>query len=116
MHKARKVVRLLRRHDVAMHDMQRIAGLPHVQACKSPPCAPDCIKGASPSALKKARILQCVLNDLLGFLDRFRREVLQRKPTERQRHPGLHAMPMHLRQLERAAAEIADNAVGLVKT
>src|SRR6059058_5094971 len=48
---------------------------------------------------------------LLRFLDRFRGNVLQRQPAQRQRHPALDAMTMQLGQLQRSPAEIAGNAV-----
>ena len=41
-------------------------------------------------------------------------EVLQREAAERQRHAAAHAVAAHVDQFERAAAEIADDAVGIV--
>ena len=40
--------------------------------------------------------------------------VLQRQAAERQRHAAADAAALHVDQLERTAAEIADDAVGLV--
>ena len=50
-----------------------------------------------------------------AFLIDFARDVLQRQPAERKRDAGLDAMAVDIGELERAAAEIADDAVGLVK-
>ena len=56
-------------------------------------------------------VFERLLDDLLGLLDRLRRDVLQREPAERKRHAGPDALPVHLGEFERAAAEVADDAV-----
>ena len=115
MHESGKIIGLLRRHHVAVHHMQRIAGLPHVQARQRPPSAAYGIKRAALSELQQTRTLERGADDLLGLLDGFGRDVLQSQAAERQRHPRLHLMAMHFGQLERAPAKIADDPVGLVE-
>ena len=115
MHEAGKIIGLLRRHHVAVHDMQRIAGLPHVQARQRPPSAADGIERAALAVLQQTRTARARSDDLLRLLDRFRRDVLQSQAAERQRHARLDAVAVNFGQLERAAAEIADDAVGLVE-
>ena len=46
--------------------------------------------------------------------ERFVRQVLQRQASERQRDAAADAAAMHVDQFERTAAEIADDAVGIV--
>jgi len=115
MHEAGEIECLLRRHHIAMHDMKRIAGLPHMQPRERAPSAADGIEGPTFAIFERAGILQRPPDDLLGLLDRLRRDVLQREPAQRKRQAGLHPMPLDLGQLERAAAEVADDPVGLVK-
>ena len=53
-------------------------------------------------------------DDAFGALQRFVRQVLQRQASERQRDAAADAAAMHVDQFERTAAEIADDAVGIV--
>src|SRR5271166_575566 len=99
-----------------MHDVQRVTGLPHMQPCQRPPGTADGVKGAALSVLQHASVLERGLDDLFRFLDRLRRNVLQRETAERQRHAGLDAVTMNIGELKRAAAEIADDPIRLVKT
>src|SRR6185437_9336402 len=50
----------------------------------------------------------------LGALERFMRKILQRKAPERQRDAAAHLVAADVDQFQRAAAEIADDAIGLV--
>ena len=52
--------------------------------------------------------------DLVRLGERLRRQVLQREAAERQGHAGLELAAAQFRQLQRAAAEIADNPVRFV--
>ena len=61
-----------------------------------------------------SRPLKASATSLLGLLDRLAGEVLQGQAAERQRQAVLDARAFDVDQFERAAAEIADNAVRLV--
>ena len=78
--------RLARRDDVAVHHVQRIAGLPHVQPGERAPGAADRVEGAALAVPRAARApAKRLAHDLLGLLERLLREVLQREAAERQR-------------------------------
>ncbi len=64
--------------------------------------------------MQHVEVFERLLHDVLGFLQRLAGDVLQGKTAERQRHAGPHARAVHIHQLQRAAAEIADDAVRLV--
>src|SRR3954471_24130920 len=53
-------------------------------------------------------------DDLFRFLDRLRSGVLQREAAKRKRDTGADLRATHARAFERAAAEVADNAVGMM--
>ena len=105
----------LRADDVAVHDVQRIAHLRHVQLGERPPGAADRVEGAALAASQQLEVVERILDDLLGLLDRAAGAVLQRKAAERQRGAGLDAGAVDIDQFERAAAEVADDAVGTMK-
>ena len=115
MHQAGKLVGFLGRDDVAVHDVQRIAVLPHVQPGERAPGAADGVEAAPLALVQQIRLLKRLLDDLLRLLDRLRRDVLQRKPAERERHAALGAMAVDFGEFERAAAEIAHDAARLVE-
>ena len=110
-HQAGEFQRLLGADDVAVHDVQRIAGLRHVQLRQRAPGAADRVEGAALAALQQLDVVERVLDDLLGLLDRAAGAVLQGEAAERQRDAGLDAAAVDVDQFERAAAEIADDAV-----
>ena len=95
--------------------MQRVTGLRHVQVPERAPGAADGIEAPPLAGLQQLETVEGVLDDLLGLLDRVAGEVLERKTAERQRGAGLDAAAVHVDQFQRAAAEIADDAVGLVE-
>ena len=95
--------------------MQRIAGLPHVQARERAPGAADGVEGAVGAGLEQLRVAERLAHQLLGLLDRLLGDVLQRQPAERQRDAGVDLVAVDFGQLQRAAAEIADDAVGPVE-
>ena len=115
VHQAGEIERLAGRDHIAVHDMQRIAGLPHVQARQRAPGAADRIKRAAGAGLEQVRAAERLLDDLLGLLERFRGDVLQREPAERQRDAGPDAMAADIGELERSAAEITHDAVRPMK-
>ncbi len=53
-------------------------------------------------------------HDAFGALQRFVRQVLQRQAAQRQGDAAPDAAAIHVDQFERAAAEIADDAVGIM--
>ena len=58
VHEAGEIERLFRRHHVAVHDVERIAGLPHVQARQRAPGAADGVEGAALAAFEQAGVLE----------------------------------------------------------
>ena len=56
MHEAGEIERLPGRDDVAVHDVQRIAGLPHVQPRERAPGAADGIEGAALAGLEQVGV------------------------------------------------------------
>jgi len=116
MDKAREIQRLLRWYHVAVHDVQRIAGLPHVQASERAPGAADGKKRAPFAGLEQIDVLEGLPDDLLCLLHRLGGNILQREAAQRQRDAGFHPVAVHLGELEGAAAEITRNPVRLVET
>ncbi len=110
----REVERLGGRNRIAVHHLERIAALDDVDACERAPGAADRIEGAAAARLELRHLVERLADDAVGALERFVREVLERETAERQRHAAAHAVPAHVDQFERAAAEIADDAVGMV--
>ena len=115
MHETGELERLPRRHHIAVHHVQRITGLPDVQAGERAPSASDRVEGAPLALFEQPGVLKRRPHDLFRLLERLRRNVLQRQPAQRQRQTGLDALPLDIGQFERAAAEIANDAVGLVE-
>ncbi len=73
VHEAGEIERLARRDDVAMHDMERIAGLPHVQIAPASAKCPPIAKKVRPAPASSSRAPESdLLDDLLGLLERFR--------------------------------------------
>jgi hypothetical protein len=97
-----------------MHDAQRIAGLGDVQPRERAPGAADRVEGTAASCLQRIEAVELVLDDALGALDRLVRHVGQRKAAERKAHPAPDPLAGNVDQLERAAAEVADDTVSVV--
>ncbi len=76
------------------------------------PGAADRVEIAAPAGLELRRTGYLVAHDAIGALQRLVRHVLQGKAAERQRHAGADAMTGHIDEFQRAAAEIADEAIG----
>src|SRR5207245_2679655 len=110
----REVERVGRGYRIAVHYAKRIAALDDVDARQRAPGASDRIKRAAAAALELGQIGQFVPDDTLGALERFVRQVLQGKGAKRQRDTAADTVAAHIDQLERAAAEIADDAIRLV--
>ena len=82
-----------------------------MQPRQRPPGAADGVEGAPGAGLEQLGAGERLAHHLLGLLDLLRRHVLQREPAERQRDAGRDALPMYIGQFQRAAAEIAGDAV-----
>src|SRR6185369_11096287 len=78
------------------------------------PGAADGVKCAPFARFQQRQLIEGSLDDLLGFFERAPGQVLQREAAERQRDPAADARAVYVDQFERAAAEIADDAVRLV--
>ncbi|MHC2462963.1 hypothetical protein ACVIHD_001975 [Bradyrhizobium embrapense] len=97
-----------------MHHLERVAALDDVDARQRTPGAADRVEGATATGLELGNAEQFVLDDAFSTLERLVREVLQCKAAERQRHAAAHAVAPDVDQFERAAAEVADDAVRIV--
>ena len=73
--------------------MERIAGLRHVKLGERPPGAADGVEGAALAASQELDVIERVLDDLLGLLNRVAGAVLQGEAAERQRVPGSMRAP-----------------------
>ena len=109
-----EIERVRCRDRIAVHHPQRIAALDDVDARQRPPCSSDRIEAAAAAGLELGDAGKIRLDDALGALKRFMRQVLQRQASERQRHAAANAVAVHVDQFQRAAAEIADDAVRVV--
>ena len=114
-HQPAEFQRLLGAHHIAVHDVQRVAGLRHVEPGERAPGAADRVEYAALARLDVRHLRQRLPDDLVRLLDRFSGAVLQREAAERQRGAALDACAFHVDQFERAAAEIADDAVRPMK-
>ena len=114
MHQPREFLRLARGNPVVVHDVERIAGLPHVQARQRAPGAADRIEGAVLAIVQHVEVLEGLLDEFFRFFQRFAGDVLQGQAAQRQRHAAAHARAVNIDQFERSAAKIADDAVRLV--
>ncbi len=76
VHEVGELERLLGRQHVAVHHMQRISDLPHVQARERAPGAADGVEGAALAGGEQLGSGERVLDDLLRLLDGLRRDVL----------------------------------------
>ena len=114
MHEPGELERLLGRNHIAVHDVKRVAGLPHVQPRERTPGAAHGVEGAPRSGSERRNLGQGLLDEFVGLLERLRGDVLQREPAERQRHARLDSDTVQVDELERAAAEVADDTVGPV--
>ncbi|MHC2725751.1 hypothetical protein ACVMGE_008238 [Bradyrhizobium diazoefficiens] len=110
----RKVERLGCGDGIAVHHLERIAALDDVDARERAPGAADGVECTAAPRLELRHLVELLAHDTVGALERFVGEVLEREPAERQRHAAAHAVPAHVDQFERAAAEVADDAVGVV--
>jgi len=84
-----------------------------VDARQRAPGAADRVEGAAPARLQRREAAELRGDDLLRLLQRLLRDVLQREPAERQRLALADVMAADVDQFERAAAEVADDAVRL---
>ena len=103
--------RLLRRHRVPVHHVQRISGLPHVQTGKRAPRSANRIKIAAGEAFQDRLFLERGHNHLAGLLQGVRRRIGERETAEGKRHADPNLVAAHLDQFERAAAQVAHDPV-----
>ena len=115
MREAGKLQRLAGGNAVAVHHVQRIAGLPHVQPGERAPGAADRIERAPFAGGERRHVVERLFDDFVRLLERLCRNILERQSAERQGHAGFRPRAMHVNEFERAAAEIADDAVGTME-
>ena len=114
VHEPREFERFVGGNGVAVHHVQRIAGLPHVQARQRPPRAADRIEGAVLAPPEHRQAAECFFDEFFRLLDRLCRNIRQRQAAERPRQALARARAADVDQLQRTAAEIADDAIGAV--
>ena len=85
-----------------------------MQTGQSPPGAANRIERSPDQSLQHLDGRERLSDDLGRLFRRALRKVHQRQAPERQRNPGRALAILHVRQFERAAAEIADDAVRVV--
>ena len=98
-----------------MHDVQRIAGLLHVQPGDGAPGAADRVEGAVAPAVDPGHARDLLVGDVDGVLDPVAGGIEQAQAAERQRGGPAQGLALDLDQLQAAAAEVAGNAVGRAK-
>ena len=114
MHQAGEFKRFIGGNRVAVHHMQRISGLPHVQPRQRPPGAADRVESTVLAAFEHRQSAERFLDEFFRLLDRFCRNVGQGETAERPGQAAPRARAVDIDELERAAAEIADHAVRLM--
>ncbi len=114
VHQAGEFKCLVGADGVAVHDVQRVAGLPHVQPRQRPPRAADRIEGAVLRGFEHRQGAEDLLDELFRLFHGFRRNISQSQAAERPRQPAPGARAADIDQLQRAAAEIADHPVGFM--
>ena len=77
VHQPGELQRLARRDAVIVHDVERIAGLPHVQPRQRAPGAADRIEGAALAVVQHVEVFERLLDDFLRLLERLAGDVLQ---------------------------------------
>ena len=112
VHELGEFKRLVGGDGIAVHHVQRIAGLPHVQPRQRPPGAADGVEAAVLAGLQHRQAAQRLLDEFFRLLDRLRRNIGERQPAERAGQAVARARAADIDEFERAAAEIADHAVG----
>ena len=113
-HAAHETERFIGRDRIAVHHLERIFALNDVQPRQRAPGAADRVKGPPAHRHQWFDIEQRLGDDALRALQRFLRGVLQGQRAERQRHALAEPAAAHVDQLQRAAAKVADHAVGLM--
>src|SRR5271157_3194155 len=76
------------------------------------PGAADRIEVSILAGLEHRQSAERLLDEFIGFLERLCRDVGERKTTERAGQAVARARAAYIDEFERAAAEIADHAVG----
>ena len=91
---AAEVRSLVGLHRIVMHDVQRIAGLAHVEPGERPPRAADGVERPLLAGRQHFRIRQCLGDDLLGLLERLLRGLLEAQAAERERSRRPGTLPL----------------------
>ena len=103
------------RDHIAVHDVERIVPLPHVQLRQRPPGASDRVERPALEGLDGRTAGDELAGDLLRPFGRVLRRVGQGQAAERHRDAMAELQLLDLDQLEGAAAEVAHDPVGLVE-
>ena len=79
-----------------MHDVERIAGLPHVKACQCAPGATDRVERAVLPIMQHIEVFEDFLDEFFGLFQRFAGDVLQGQAAQRQCHATAHACAVNI--------------------
>ena len=99
---------------VIVHDVERIVGLRHVQASERTPGSADGVEVAVPALVQPIDLGELAIDNLPRLLEIAARRIDQPQAAEGKRRGIAELALAHVDQLEAAAAEIADEAVGVV--
>jgi hypothetical protein len=94
-----------------VHHAERVFALNDVDARQGTPCSADRIKRAAAAGFDLLDVGKLGPDDAFGAFQRFVRQILQRQASERKRQPAADAIAAHVDQLQRAAAEVSNDAV-----
>src|SRR5262245_38624793 len=111
MYQPGKFLSLACRNTIIVHDVKRIAGLPHVQPRERAPGAADRVERSVFAVVQHVEVFEGFFDESLRFLERLAGDVLERKATERQRYAAAHARAVDVDKLQRTTTEVTDNTV-----
>ena len=97
-----------------MHDVERVAGLPHVEARQRTPGAANSIKGAIFAIVQHVEVLEGLFDKSFRFFQRFAGDVLQGQPAQWQSHAATHTRAVNIDELKRSATKISDDTIRLM--
>ena len=114
LNQRRKIHGIARGNGVAMHDMERIIALAHMQLGQSAPCAADRIKCAVMEMLQGRGFVKRIAHNFDRRLGGAFGAIVQGKSAKWQRNPLPQLCALDINQFQRSAAKVRHDAIGLV--